>query len=50
MPRIEDYLEENERPDLFEPEEGTHLCFPCYACLHASRDAGECANCRHFGI
>lgn len=45
---VEDFLEENDKPDLFEDDAKSYFHFPCSSCVHRHGSQLLCIDCRHF--
>ncbi|CAK0767665.1 hypothetical protein CCP3SC15_360028 [Gammaproteobacteria bacterium] len=45
--RVEDCLDDNGKPDLFEPDEG-YYHIPCGMCAKRREAAESCRGCRHY--
>lgn len=46
--RVEDYLTDNGKEDLFWPDEREYYSFPCIGCRNRRAAIDYCSGCRHF--
>lgn len=48
MSRVEDFLDDNGKPDLFEENPHDYFHFPCSGCAKRCGDQSVCSGCRHW--
>ena len=47
---IDEYIEYNDRPDLYEEDPKDYFHFPCGCCKHRGGDQNICEGCKYYCV